>query len=125
MPTDYITGYQAIMTRHLSPSNVRGAHVKATTSAGSVTLPWNHALNADANHLAAARALADKFAWQGVLIGGGLSSADMCFVMVDERSAQLAERTDIAHSTTCDATEAADWRIIEVLATLPDIDDLD
>jgi hypothetical protein len=121
-PTDYVTGYQAIMTRYLGPSNVRGARVKATAAAGSVTLSWDHALNSDANHLAAARALADKFEWQGALIGGGLPSADMCFVMVNERRAPLAGLT---RSAPCAETEADDWRIIEALATLPDIDDLD
>ena len=46
---------QSIKTKYLGPSNVRGARVKASSDAGSVTLPWNHALGIEDNHAAALR----------------------------------------------------------------------
>jgi hypothetical protein len=75
-------GYQAIITKYLGPGNVRGARVKATAAAGSVTLGWDHRLNSEDNHRAAAKALADKFDWQGELFCGGLPDGRMCFVTV-------------------------------------------
>src|SRR4051812_45021830 len=35
---------QAIQTRYLGPSNVRGSRVKAFAAAGSITLSWDHRL---------------------------------------------------------------------------------
>lgn len=66
---------QAIETKYLGPTNSRGARVKATAQAGSVTLSWDNSLNADENHGRAAVALADKFGWYrgkpGYWAGGG------------------------------------------------------
>ena len=62
---------QAIVTKYIGPSNVKGSRVKATAQAGSVTLHWDDSLNSDANHTAAAKALATKFGWHGAWIGGG------------------------------------------------------
>lgn len=65
--------YQAITTKYLGPTNVRGSRVKATAAAGSLTLNWDVALNSDQNHIAAAKALAEKFDWGGAeWHGGGL-----------------------------------------------------
>ena len=47
----------AIVTKYLGPTNTRGARVKATCDAGSVTVAWDYALNEEDNHNAAARAL--------------------------------------------------------------------
>lgn len=63
---------QAIVTKYLGPTNARGSRVKATCQAGSVTLSWDDALDSEANHHAAAQALARKLGWSGRLIGGGL-----------------------------------------------------
>ena len=52
---------QAITTKYLPCTNVRGAHIKATAQAGSVTLSWDHSLDAGDNHKAAAMALVDKY----------------------------------------------------------------
>jgi hypothetical protein len=77
---------QAITTKYLGPTNSRGSRVKATASAGSVTLSWDHALDSDENHRAAALALAAKFGWDGEWIGGGLEHG-YAFVNVEsERS---------------------------------------
>lgn len=72
---------QAIVTKYLGPTNTRGARVKATAYAGSVTIPWDDAKDVDDNHYAAALALAFKFEWvrqhdldKGAvhIVGGGL-----------------------------------------------------
>ncbi len=63
---------QAITTKYIGPTDSRGARVKATAQAGSVTLSWDHALDTDDNHLAAAKALQKKYGWTGTLCGGGL-----------------------------------------------------
>ena len=57
--------YQAITTKHYGPTNHRGSRVKATCEAGSVTLPWDYALNTEKNHDKAALALAEKLGWVG------------------------------------------------------------
>ena len=54
---------QAIVTKYLGPTNYRGARVKAMAQAGSVTIPWDDALDVDTNHEAAAVALCAKLKW--------------------------------------------------------------
>lgn len=54
---------QAIQTKFMGPTNTRGSRIKATAAAGSITLGWDHALNSEQNHVAAARALCQKFGW--------------------------------------------------------------
>lgn len=56
---------QAIETRYLPCTNSRGSRVKALCDAGTVTVPWDHALDCDGNHDAAARALVSKLGWSG------------------------------------------------------------
>jgi hypothetical protein len=63
---------QAIVTRYHGPTNTRGSRVTATAQAGRATVGWDHALNSDQNHAAAARALASKWGWSGELHGGAL-----------------------------------------------------
>lgn len=64
------SGRQAIVTKFIGPSYSLGARIKATAEAGSVTLGYDYALNADKNHEAAAMALANKFGWGGRWVGG-------------------------------------------------------
>jgi hypothetical protein len=71
---------QAITTKYLGPSNVRGSRVKAFAEASSITLNWDHRLNAEGNHQAAAEALANKLGWHGKWFGAGLPNQDMVFV---------------------------------------------
>jgi len=63
--------FQAIETKYLGPTNFRGARIKASAQAGSLTVGWDHALNVDANHARAAKMLAEKFGWAGSWEGGG------------------------------------------------------
>ena len=78
---------QAIITKYLGPTNFRGSRVKATCQAGSVTLPWDDALDMEENHDRAANARSAKLGWNkppyGKMVSGGLpdSSGD-CYVFV-------------------------------------------
>lgn len=65
----YVT--QAIETRYLGPTNTKGGRIKATAWAGSITVPYDHALDAQDNHKAAALTLIDKMGWQGTFAQGG------------------------------------------------------
>ena len=67
---------QAIKTRYLGATNTKGGRIKAIAWAGSVTVPYDHALNADANHKAAADALIAKMGWQGTFAHGGNVKGD-------------------------------------------------
>ena len=58
------TGRTAITTKYLPYTNYRSPRIKATSSSGkSVTVSWDHGLNADENHAAAAIALCNKMEW--------------------------------------------------------------
>lgn len=67
---------QAIETRYLGPTNTKGGRIKATAWAGSVTVPYDHALNSEDNHRAAAMALVAKLQWQGTFAQGGNAKGD-------------------------------------------------
>ena len=54
---------QAIVTKFLGATDYRGSRVKAKCQGGTLTLSWDHALNAEENHRAAARALRRKMGW--------------------------------------------------------------
>jgi hypothetical protein len=71
---------QAIQTRYFGPTNSRGARIKATAAAGSVTISYPYELSGQETHQAAAQALAKKFNWRGDLIGGQLANGDYAFV---------------------------------------------
>jgi len=75
---------QAIVTKFLGPTNVRGSRVKASAAAGSITLSWDHSKNPTGNHAAAAEALARKLGWAGRWIAGGNpDDSGFTFVCVD------------------------------------------
>lgn len=74
---------RAILTRYLGPTDTRGSRVKATAGGGSsVMVPWDHSLNADDNHAAAAAALAAKL-WGGncQLTGGCCRDGGFAFTV--------------------------------------------
>ena len=52
---------QAISVKFLSPTNRRGARLKATCDRGSITIPYPHELNRTEAHAAALRALVLRF----------------------------------------------------------------
>lgn len=54
---------QAITTVFRGPTDHREARVVATCDAGRITTPWDHAMDAAANHAVAALALMDQLGW--------------------------------------------------------------
>lgn len=62
---------QAIETCYLGPTNTKGGRIKATAAAGSITIGYDHALNTDGAHKAAADALIAKMGWNGTFAQGG------------------------------------------------------
>lgn len=54
---------QAITTKYLAPTNTRGARIKATAHSGSITIPWDNAVDTCTNHYVAACALAEQEGW--------------------------------------------------------------
>ena len=67
---------QAIETKYLRPTNVRGARIKAAAWYGTVTVNYDYELNADENHAVAALTLRRKFGWQGKFAQGGNVKGD-------------------------------------------------
>ena len=75
---------QAIETKYLGPTNIKGGRIKAAAAAGSITIGYDHALNADANHKAAADALIAKLGWTGTFAqGGNVKGTGYYFVNVE------------------------------------------
>jgi hypothetical protein len=75
---------QAIETKYLRATNVRGARIKATAAAGSITIGYDYALNTDGNHKAAADALIAKMGWTGTFAqGGNVTGTGYYFVNVE------------------------------------------
>lgn len=78
---------QAIITKYHGPTDRRGSRVSATAAAGRVYLAWDDALNSEANHAAAAVALAEKMGWLGAgygrLVSGGLPDGSFAHVFTE------------------------------------------
>jgi hypothetical protein len=74
---------QAIETRHLGPTNTKGSRIKATAWAGSVTIGYDYALDAQDNHRAAADALIAKMGWNGTFAQGGNAKGDGGYYFVN------------------------------------------
>lgn len=73
--------YQAIETKYLAPTNHRDARIAAVTGGGRrVVIPYDHALNVEQNHAAAARVVATRLGWRGSWSGGGTRDG-FCFVL--------------------------------------------
>ena len=52
---------QAILTKYIGATNYRGSRIKATCDRGTLTVPFDYALDTGANHIAAAQALVNRF----------------------------------------------------------------
>jgi len=76
---------QAIQTKILLPTNNRGCRIKATSWAGSITIPFPYDVCTDDAHMQAARALLAKLEWDeryyGTLHQGTLPNGDFCHVL--------------------------------------------
>lgn len=75
---------QTISTRFCGCTNIKGSRIIARTSNGAhkVTLSYNHALNSEGNHMAAAQELMKRLGWTGSMIGGDTKDG-MSFVFYD------------------------------------------
>lgn len=63
---------QAIVTKYIGPTNHRSARIRATCSATSLCVAYDHSLGLEENHAAACHALTSKLGWNGVYIQGGM-----------------------------------------------------
>jgi len=63
---------QAITTKYLGATDFHGSRVKAKAQAGSVTVPWDDALDVEDNHKQAADRLRFKLGWAGTWACGAL-----------------------------------------------------
>lgn len=82
---------QAIVTKYHGATNTKPSRISATSASGlKVRVSYDHALNADDNHKAAALALCAKYGWTNELIGGGLSDSSEVWVMIP-RGMKLVE----------------------------------
>lgn len=73
---------QAIRTQYRGPTNTRGSRVIVTCDAKRITVPWDHALGAPENHVAAARALIVALEWEnhGTWVAGCLPDGSYAHV---------------------------------------------
>lgn len=75
---------QAIVTKYLSPTNTRGARIRASCQAGSIIIPFDFSLDLNACHLKAVHALLDKLGWKPKAISmGWLPSNNAVFVFTN------------------------------------------
>jgi hypothetical protein len=92
---------QAIVTKYIGPTSHRGARIKATASAGSITIPYDHSQNHDEPFRIAARAFCDKFNWEFDHVSGGLPDGSLVWVKNVRKS--LSQRIQaIAQGDTYD-----------------------
>lgn len=77
--------HHAIRTKFLGPSTHRGARVKATTAARSLTLAWNYGLNTTQNHMLAAQQLAEQLGWDGTWSSGSLPDGSFAHVLTGDQ----------------------------------------
>jgi hypothetical protein len=72
---------QAIETKYIGPTNTKGARIKASAWAGSVTIPYDYS-GTEKAHWRAALALIEKYGWEksGWVMGGNAKTTGFCFV---------------------------------------------
>lgn len=100
---------QAIETKFYGPTNGSGSRIRAKAWAGSMRTHYNHALNAEQNHIAAAKAFAEKMEWDGLWIGGGRADGrGYVFVNVTNNPAAIANADTMAMGI-----DGTDWFIVE------------
>jgi hypothetical protein len=76
---------QAIETRWMRPTDHKGARIVARAEAGRVVVSWDHSLNPELNHRAAARELVRKLGWFGTWCSGAVPSLPNGYVHVNCR----------------------------------------
>lgn len=71
---------QAIKTKYLAPTNHRGARIKATCDAKSITVSYAYELSIEENHRLAAIELKTSLNWGGTLESGSLKDGSYVHV---------------------------------------------
>ena len=75
---------QAIHVKYISATESKGSRIKATASAGSITISYPHELSGQAVYRKAAEELIKKLEWDTEsykgLLGGCLPDGSYCFV---------------------------------------------
>jgi hypothetical protein len=61
----------AITSKYHGPTDTRGSKVRAKANGKSATVPYDSALDSEANHRAAVVALCDKLGWDADRFFGG------------------------------------------------------
>ena len=74
---------QAILTKYHGPTNTRGSRISAAASAGKIFVEYDHALDLEGNHRAAAGALAVKLKWSDgfEIVTGCLPGGEYCHTL--------------------------------------------
>lgn len=92
---------KAIQTKYTGPTDTRGSRMIATAEGGArphrLSVPYDHALNIDENHAAAALALKNKMGWKGAMVGGGLPDKSMAWVFENDYKINPARRNPSGH----------------------------
>jgi hypothetical protein len=58
---------QAIITTYKPATNAHGSRILARCTRGSITVPYDHELDTEQNHIAAAQALVNRFIKEDLL----------------------------------------------------------
>lgn len=112
---------QALVTKYHGPTDRKGTRISATSASGiRVYLSYDHSLDLDDNHNAAALALARKLAWtRWPYTRGSLRNG---YVYVPSAAAAIAlsaiENLDLGAWERCGHDSEAYWRLLEAAAEL-------
>jgi hypothetical protein len=75
---------QAIRTKYIWPTNHRAARIAVSARAGRMYVPYDAALLARKNFVAAAEVYVKKHGWFGKWHGGELDTGEIIFVVEDD-----------------------------------------
>ena len=75
---------QAIRTKYIGPTNHRIARIAVSARAGRMYVPYDDALSARKNFVAAAEVYVKKHGWFGKWHGGEIDTGEIVFVREDE-----------------------------------------
>ena len=74
---------RCIHTKYISRTETKGPRIVARSPATRIIVSWDHGLNPEGNHIAAAKELAAKLEWEGTLAVGMLYDETYVHVLLD------------------------------------------
>lgn len=117
---------QAITTKYVGPTNTRGSRIIAKAAAGSLSVGYDHGLNLDENHSAAAQALVKKLGWTGPnygeLVSGCNDKGDYVHVLTKAVSALRSLTRAVVRNEMDDTNPYSRPVVKDALQTLANID---